>query len=165
MPEHNLNSYACLPTYFPPLSTANTFILTGCSKYQCVVHLYLITVYVCYDVCITLLLFGHPCVSNFHIDTLTYNKCMLDIFHICKPKETISNIFFKSCKYKIKWYPQRTEPQHTDPNPWQTATAVIAALPAVKLNHWILEGYTTLQKNVHVLWVQKRPMNQKKKFN
>lgn len=69
---------------------------------------------------------------------------MLDILRVCKPKETISNIFFKCGEYEIKLYPQRTELKHTDPDPWQTATAVIAALPAVKLNHCIVEGYTTL---------------------
>jgi hypothetical protein len=59
MPEHNLNLYACLPTYFPPLSTANTFKPTGCSKYWRVMNLYLTIAYICYDISTTLLLFGH----------------------------------------------------------------------------------------------------------
>jgi hypothetical protein len=69
---------------------------------------------------------------------------MLDILRVCKPKETIPNIFFKCGEYKIKWYTKRNELKHTDPDPWQTATAVIAALSADKLNHWILQGCTTL---------------------
>ena len=71
---------------------------------------------------------------------------MLHILCVCKPKEKISNIFFKCGEYKIKWHPQQTELKHTDPDPWQTATAVIAALPAVKLNHWKVEECTTLSE-------------------
>lgn len=74
------------------------------------------------------------------------NKCMFEILCVCKPKETIPNIFFKCGEYKIKWYPQQTELKHTDSNPWQTATAVIAALPAVKLNCWKVEECTTLSE-------------------
>jgi hypothetical protein len=52
---------------------------------------------------------------------------MLDIVCVCKPKETVSSIFFKCGEYKTKWYPQWIELKHTEPNLSQTVIAVLAA--------------------------------------